>query len=132
MHHNVDGERLRTTFAEIPTVQMWSSNERNTVSIEFDSSLIDSNGNNWATVISFVHVIDFRFTDFDLGPSLSNEADYDFALIEIDDSDQIRSLVSSGSLDRPAMPAEKPRIYIIIGSHSTTMVLTTLYALSCQ
>ncbi len=111
MYVAVEGERLRTQFADAPRVSLNALSGSTDAVIEFDSSLIEPDGENWVTDVRFVHVIDFRFTDFELGlkEQMANPDDLENRLIEITDSDILRAFARAGSLSRTAIPvlAEK-------------------------
>jgi len=106
VHVAIEGERLRTQFAGAPHVALEASLGSNDAVFEFDSSLRDSNGFNWVTVVRFMRVLDFRFFDFELGleDQMTNPGDLEYCLIEITDSDLTRAFVASGALRRTAVP----------------------------
>ena len=106
MHVAVEGERLRTQFAGAPRVALGASLGSNEAVFEFDSSLLDSGGFNWVTVVRFMRVLDFRFFDFELGleDQMTNSGDLEYCLIEIIDSGLVRAFVATGALRRTAVP----------------------------
>ncbi|HEY3751967.1 MAG TPA: hypothetical protein VGL80_22520 [Pseudonocardiaceae bacterium] len=107
MYHMVNGEHLSTIFDDGPTVTFVSNDGHRALVMEFDSSAIDDTEENWLTSISFSRVLDFHFYDSEIGLPLPNESDYEFALIEVENSEVIDLFKSSRSLERTAMPVTR-------------------------
>jgi len=106
MHLIVEGERLQTQFADAPRVTLSGAGGSTEATMEFDSSVVDSSGLNWVTIVRFVRVLDFRFFDFELGleEQMVNSNDLENGLIEVTDSGLIRAFAAAGSLRRTAVP----------------------------
>jgi hypothetical protein len=129
MHERVAGERLRTSYAGAPEVSLRGHNGVTDCAMRFTSSLREPDGSHWTTLLQFGHVLDFRFSDFELGPELRNPSDLAFALIEIHDSELLAELVASGSLTRTAQPvtrvADLRHHRISFDDHGTYDVIST-------
>ena len=104
MFEEVKGERLRTTFADAPSVCIEGHEGSTECVLRFDSSPLDGERMNWVTNLRFVHVLDLRFSDFELGLELSDRQDFAYALIRLIDSQTLQLFVDSGSLRRTAIP----------------------------
>ena len=104
MFEEVMGERLRTSFADAPLVTLDAREGMTECVLRFDSSPIDRDGMNWVTILRFTHVLDFRFSDFELGLELSNGQDFAYALIRLVNSEILRKFADSKALTRTAMP----------------------------
>lgn len=77
------------------------------VKMEFVSSTIGVNGRFAITTLTFANVLDFRWSDFELGLTLPNPSDTKFRLIEITDSETIRNFLGEGKLREHAFGATK-------------------------
>lgn len=72
--------------------------------MSFESSPISGDNSGWVTTIEFIHVLDFRFYDFELGLEPPNSEDFEFGLIELRSSTLLERFVSTGAVRRTAMP----------------------------
>jgi hypothetical protein len=104
MFEEVMGERLRTSFADAPLVSIEGHEGITECVLRFDSSPLDGDGMNWVTILRFPHVLDLRFSDFELGLELSNRQDFAYALIRLVDSEILGHFADSKALTRTAMP----------------------------
>ena len=104
MFEEVAGERLRTSFADAPAVSLEGQGGSTECVLRFDSSPVDADGLNWVTILRFAHVLDFRFSDFELGLELSNHDDFAYTLLRMVNSELLRRFVDSAALHRTARP----------------------------
>jgi len=103
VHSIIDGDHLRTRFAYAPRVNLEAKQEGPmTVEMRFPSSALDVDGQLSITTITFTDVLDFRWSDFELGLARANPRDTGFRLIEITDSALVGEFHREGKIrDRP-------------------------------
>jgi hypothetical protein len=107
MYRKVEGELLRTIFSGAPQVSLSCRAESTKCTMRFSASALDAERTNWQTILRFIHVLDFRFYDWELGLPKPNPSDVAFDLIELESSDTLDSFASTGALQRTAMPVTK-------------------------
>jgi hypothetical protein len=97
-HRAVEGDGLRTIYAFAPRAVI--STERNgptTFRLSFASSPIYSDDDDArTTLLTFEHVVEYEFNDFEFHRYSSNPQDVDFGLIEILGSQIVAKIRSTG------------------------------------
>lgn len=99
MHVVVEGDGLRTQFAYAPKVSLEAAQDGPmTVKMRFASSVIGADKRVSVTTLTFANVLDFRWSDFELGLAIPNPDDTGFRLIEVVDSGTIEEFLREGKL----------------------------------
>lgn len=97
-HRQIEGEGLRTTYAFAP--RFTSSARRDgptSISLDFASSPVYRDDQEFrVTKLSFEHVIEFDWNDFEFHRLPGNPEDIELGLIEIIDSQLISEILSTG------------------------------------
>ena len=96
-HIAVTGSGLRTTFAAAPRVHFRNfADDRAEIGLSFAASPLAEDHRFDVTTITFAHVIEFHFIDFETGLHFDHEQDVRFALIELTDSTEVQRLIANG------------------------------------
>ena len=104
-HRMIDEEGLRTSRSGVPRVEFQTVEDGSpTVRVTFTSSRLDNGIPGHHAVVTFSEVLDFRWTDFDLGILPGNQHDAEFGLQEIEESELVRPMMDR---DRNLHPPEK-------------------------
>lgn len=104
-HQLIDEEGLRTSRSGPPSVEFRTVEDGSpTVRLTFTSSKLTDGVPAHDAVVTFTEVLDFRWTDFDLGVLPGNEHAADFGLQEVQGSGLVRSMAER---DRDRHPPEK-------------------------
>jgi len=91
-HQRIPGTRLATLYAYAPTVRMEAERDGPTrVIMEYTSSTIQESQPPLVTRLTFSHVLEFGWSEFDRGARLRDD-DVAFSLIEITDSPLIAEI----------------------------------------
>lgn len=94
----LEGEGLRTTYAFAPRVTASAKRDGPTsVYLEFGSSPVYQDNQGFkVTRLSFEHVVEYDWNDFEFHRFPANPADVELGLIEITDSELVAEIESSG------------------------------------
>ena len=93
-YRRVGGDETRTRYASAPIVRVESRTDSSMcVQIAFWSGEGPAGSSKRYTVVSFLDVMEFGWVEFDFGGPKENRFDFEFALIEIVDSERINGIL---------------------------------------
>ena len=130
MYVVLKGDYLRTQFAYAPQVYMEAVQDGpTTAKMRFASSSVDTGGRGLVTEITFTNVLDFNWSDFELGLTRPNPNDSEFGLIEITNSETIQRFLREGRLrQRPLGSVKEDELHhfrLTFDDHGTFDVICT-------
>jgi hypothetical protein len=97
-HRRIEADGLRTSYAFAPRVTISTTRDGPTsVRLSFGSSPVYQDGQEFrVTTLTFEHVVEYDWNDFEFHRLPGNPEDVEFGLIEIMDSQLIAGIISTG------------------------------------